>query len=152
MNRGLVVFDDSEAHRTLLREAGEYADATDSELLLLSFLDEESYESDLETLEAVGKVESVSYDSDAIIDAAVGDIRDSAQEVLDGLDVEFEVAVAVAEEDEHANRVIDAGDTYDCDHAFIVGHRRSPTGKALFGDFAQRVILNFDGYVTTTTN
>ena len=152
MNQGLVVFEDSEAHRAFLREAGEYAAATDSELLLLSFLDEESYESDLETLEVVGKVESVSYNSDAIIDAAVSDVRDSAEEVLDGLGVEFAIVVAIAEEDERANRVIDVGDEYDCDHAFIVGHRRSPTGKALFGDFAQRVILNFDGYVTTTTN
>ena len=152
MNHGLVVFEDTVTHRTLLREAGEYAAAADADLLLLAFLDEESYEADLETLESVGRVENVSYGSDAIMDAAVSDIRDVAEDVLDGLDVEFDIAVAVAEDDERAKRVINAGDEYDCDHAFIVGKSRSPTGKAIFGDFAQRVILNFDGYVTTATN
>ena len=151
MNQGIVVVEDTASHRELLREAGEYAAATDAGLLLLAFLDEESYEADLETLEAVGRIENASYDSDAIIDAAVSDTRELAEDVLEGLDVEFGVVVTVAEEDERADRVIDAGDEHDCDHAFIVGRSRSPTGKALFGDFAQRVILNFDGYVTTAT-
>lgn len=152
MNHGLVAVEDSEAHKSLLREAGEYAAATDADLLLLAFLDEESYESDLETLEAVGQIENASYDSDAIIESAVSDTKDIAESTLDGLDVEFDIAVTVAEEGERAKRVINAGDEQNCDHAFIVGDSRSPTGKAIFGDFAQRVILNFDGYVTTATS
>lgn len=152
MNHGVVVVEDDPIHRSLLREAGEYAAATDAELLLLAFLDEESYERDLETLESIGRVENASYDSGSVIDGAVSDVRELADDVLDGLAVEFEVAVAVAEEDERADRVIEASAEYDCDHAFIVGKSRSPTGKALFGDFAQRVILNFDGYVTTATD
>ncbi|MFC4551160.1 MULTISPECIES: universal stress protein [Halorussus] len=151
MNQGIVVVEDTPTHRSLLREAGEYAAAADAKLLLLAFLDPESYEEDLETLETVGRIENANYDSDTIIQGAASDAEDVAEAVLDGLDVELDVAVAVAEEDERARRVITAGDEYDCDHAFIVGRSRSPTGKAIFGDFAQRVILNFDGYVTTAT-
>lgn len=151
MQRGLVVVEDTVSHKALLREAGEYAAATDAGLLVLAFLDEESYEAELETLKAVGRIEDVNYDSDAIIEGTASDVEDVAEDVLGEFDVDYDIAVAVAEEDERARRVINAGDEYDCDHAFIVGQSRSPTGKALFGDFAQRVILSFDGYVTTAT-
>lgn len=151
MNRGVVVVEDTDAHRDLLREAGEYAAAADADLVLLAFLDEESYEADLDVLERVGEVENVTYDGDAVTRAAASDVREIADEVLDGLDVEVGVAVAVADEGERADRVVEAGREHDCDHAFVVAASRSPTGKAVFGDFAQRVVLNFDGFVTTRT-
>jgi hypothetical protein len=34
---------------------------------------------------------------------------------------------------------------------FLAGRKRSPTGKALFGDQTQAVILDFDGAVTVIT-
>ncbi|MFC6907201.1 universal stress protein [Halalkalicoccus tibetensis] len=36
----------------------------------------------------------------------------------------------------------------NCDHIFVTGEKRSPTGKAVFGDTAQSIILNFEGPVT----
>ena len=36
-----------------------------------------------------------------------------------------------------------------CDYVFILGQRRTPAGKVIFGDTAQSVILNFNGYVVT---
>ncbi|ELZ06028.1 universal stress protein [Natrialba asiatica] len=47
---------------------------------------------------------------------------------------------------DHALVVVAA--EYDCKHVFIAGDKRSPTGKALFGDEAQSVLLHFDGPVT----
>jgi nucleotide-binding universal stress UspA family protein len=35
-----------------------------------------------------------------------------------------------------------------CDHVFVTGRKRSPAGKAIFGDVAQRIVLEFDGAVT----
>jgi nucleotide-binding universal stress UspA family protein len=151
MDRGLVIVEDTETHRDLLREAGEYAAATGDDLLLLPFRTEESDEADREVLERVGEVENVTYDADAVTRAAANEVTDIADEVLDGLDVEFDVAVAVADEGERADRALEAGRERDCDHAFVVGRSRSPTGKAIFGDFAKQIILDFDGYVTTTT-
>lgn len=34
------------------------------------------------------------------------------------------------------------------DHLFLIGDKRSPTGKAIFGDDAQQIVLNFDGPTT----
>lgn len=148
MERAAVLVDDSELHRELLREAAEYATGSDADLLLARFIDEETYGEELDALEAVGEIENVTYTSEDVTDAATEDIRRLADEVFGDLDVEYDVAVSVVGEDERADRLIETGAQHDCDHAFIVGKSRSPAGKALFGDFAQRVVLNFDGYVT----
>ena len=150
MERGVIAIDTTETHRDLLREAGTYATANDAELVVLTFLDESEYESDVDTLESIGEVENVNYDSGAVTDAAANEATEFAAEVLDGMDVDFTTVVAVVGDKERGTRIIEAGEKYDCDHAFVVGKSRSPTGKALFGDFAQQVILNFDGYVTLT--
>ncbi|WP_435102911.1 universal stress protein [Halarchaeum sp. P4] len=152
MDYGLVVVDDTDAHRDLLREAAENASGTDSKLLLLMLLDEAEYEHDIETLESIGNVENVSYGEGTILEGAEQDVNEIAREVIgDDFDIEWDVLVDVVEEDERARAVVQAGADNDCDHAFILGQHRSPTGKAIFGDFAQRVILNFDGYVTVAT-
>jgi nucleotide-binding universal stress UspA family protein len=151
MERGLVTLKDTEAHRELLAEAGEYAEAVGAELVLLWFISEEDYEQDIETLESVGRIENVSYDADAVIESAAADARRLTEDILNDNVPDMHVVVAIDEGSERAKHVINAGHKHDCDHAFVVGQTRSPTGKAIFGDFAQRVILNFDGYVTVAT-
>ncbi|WP_423746849.1 universal stress protein (plasmid) [Haladaptatus sp. SPP-AMP-3] len=150
MKRGVIAIDETETHETLLREAGQWAAAADAELVVLTFLDESEYEKGVETLESVGKVENVSYDTGAVTEAAADDATAFAAGVLDGTGVEFTTVAAVVGDRERGSRVVEAGEKYDCDHAFVVGTGRSPAGKALFGDFAQQVILNFDGLVTIT--
>jgi nucleotide-binding universal stress UspA family protein len=151
MDRGLVVAGDSEAHRELLREAAENAAGTGAQLVLLNLLDESEYEHDIETLEEFASEEGVSYSKDTVIEGEADDVRELAAEVVDDLDVEYEVRVDVIEEGERADAVVEVGAEEDCDHAYIHGRHRSPTGKAIFGDFAQHVILNYDGFVTVTT-
>ena len=64
--------------------------------------------------------------------------------------IEFAAEGIVVDDDERADEIVAAAERLGCDHLFIVGRRRSPTGKALFGDVAQRVLLNFEGTVTLT--
>lgn len=66
-------------------------------------------------------------------------------------EVSYEIVPRIAAEKERAETVIEVADEEGADHVFILGRKRSPTGKALFGDLAQFVILNFDGYVTLHT-
>lgn len=79
--------------------------------------------------------------------------REFAQSALEESDatIDFEVEGIVSEENEIPNAILDAAEGLACDHIFVVGRSRSPTGKALFGDIAQKIILNFDGPVTTAT-
>ncbi|WP_254273140.1 universal stress protein [Haloarcula marina] len=150
MKRGLVSLRATETHRDLLSEVTNWTDDGD-ELVLLWHLDGAEYDADVDTLESVGRVEHVDYDHSAVIDGAAADAKEFTEPVLADADVEAHVVVSVDSASSRARNVLDTAAEHDCDHAFIVGTSRSPTGKAVFGDFAQRVILNFDGYTTVVT-
>lgn len=151
MERALVVVDESDRHRELLREAGELAAGVGAELVLLSATTEEEYENDLETIEAVANVENIGFGRETIVDAAKSLAKAIAQDELDDLDVEYDVVGEVVDENGHADAALRLAADRDCDHIFVAGRQRSPTGKAIFGDVAQSVILNFDGPVTVLT-
>jgi nucleotide-binding universal stress UspA family protein len=148
MQRALVVVEDTDAHRTLLREAGEIAAGTGADLVLL--LLEGADEVD-ESREQYARTEGVTYNEEEVLEAGKEFITDLADDVLADLDVAYEPATAMVEQGARATEIIDTATEHDCDHVFIVGEKRSPTGKALFGDMAQAVILNFVGPVTIRT-
>jgi nucleotide-binding universal stress UspA family protein len=147
MNRALVVVEDTDAHRALLREAGELAAGTGADLVLLSL---EARDEVDESTEQFARTEGVS-----VVEMIIEDARESiaavAGEALSDLDVVYETMAAVTEPDERADEIIATAGRTDCDHVFLVGQERSPTGKAIFGDVAQAVVLNFGGSVTTLT-
>ncbi len=134
----------------LLDEAGTYANATGTELLLLSFISEAEYENDVDALASIGDIENTSYNDDAVLGGVKQEIEKVATAAFDGRLVDYESIVKVAEDDEHAERALEVADEHECDHIFVVGKKRSPTGKAIFGDTVQRLILNFDGFVTVS--
>ena len=151
MKRGLVSLEETGAHRDLLSEAAASARGSDAELVVLWHLDADEYDEDVTTLEAVGRIENVEYDHSSIIDGATSNARSFVTSVLGDAGVDVRVAVDVGSDDDRAERILEAADEHDCDHTFIIGESRSPTGKAVFGDVAQRVVLNFDGYTTIRT-
>lgn len=151
MERALVVVDDTDLHRELLREAAELAGGVDAELVLLSTMTEEEYERDFEAMETIANIERTSYGDRTVLETAANFARDIAEEEIGDVDVAYETVGVLSEEGEHADTVITVAENHDCDHIFIPGRRRSPAGKALFGDTAQGVILNFDGHVTIAT-
>jgi len=152
MERALVVVDETDSHMQLLREAGELAAGVGAELVLLAMLTEEDFEEDYETMEQISRTEGTSYGDETVLEGARGFARDMASDAFADIDVEYEVVAAVIEEDGHADQILESAETHDCDHVFTVGRKRSPTGKAIFGDTAQSVVLNFDGPVTIRTS
>lgn len=144
MNRALVVVTDSTRSKQILREAGELAANNATELVLLSVSPTESYEDTHDAVASIGSSDLV-YTIEQAEESAVRNIERTASEAFDGLDVEYHTKAVFGRE---VDSILDVAEAYDCDHLFIAGRRRSPTGKALFGDLTQQVLLAFDGPVT----
>lgn len=150
MDRALVVVDLSASNTDVLREAGELAAGVDASLVVFSPMTDDEYESDVSVLSTIESVEGTSYNKNPDRIAGLAAER-LAEEHLSDLAVEYETKGAVLDDDDRADAIIETAEKEGCDYVFIVGRRRSPTGKALFGDTAQAVILNFDGRVVIST-
>lgn len=150
MNRALVVVEQTRQSKTLLRDAGTFATAADADLVLLGIRSESAIESDLETLERIRSVEGTPSGEDTLREAVRGYVREAAEETLADLDVVHDVVGAIADEEDEATEILSVASAEDCDHVFLAGRKRSPTGKAFFGDVTQAVLLNFDGHVTVS--
>ena len=147
MERALAVVDAEESTKALVREAGELAAAVDAELVLLHVTTNDEYEETRQTMEGIPN-SSVGYSGEKAREGAENFAADIGREVLEGIDVSYESVGALGDEQ---TEILDTAEEYDCDHLFMAGEKRSPTGKALFGDLTQSIILNFAGPVTVVT-
>jgi len=94
--------------------------------------------------------EHTSYDDSVFMDNVRQDAEEVVEEVLGDIDVQWDaLAGRVGQAESEADRILEAARDNSADHVFITGSQRSPTGKAVFGDRAQAVMLNFDGPVTS---
>ena len=147
MDRPLVVYDDENTE--LLEQAGEIAAGVDAELIVLSLMTADEFREAREALDVVAQEEHTAYDDSVVIDAAKKQAREAAKDVFDD-DVDYRVVGArIGDGESEADRILEVGSDNDVDHVFITGQKRSPTGKAVFGDRVQSIILNFDGPVTS---
>ena len=152
MDRGLVVVTNTELHRELLREAGSFAAGTDAELVLLVFLSEDDAEQNADAVEAIESAEGTRFDPDTPLDVGRSLAADFADDAVGDLQITYDTVAAITGNDaERASHILEIADQKGCDHAFLIGRQRSPTGKAIFGDTAQLVALDFAGPVTIVT-
>lgn len=150
MDQPLVVTDPSDRAPELIREAGELAAAAGAPLRVLTVVSEEEFQNDADVIESIAEVEGGSYNmtakeyAESVANSAISDL-------LSDLDVETEAIGRATTDDERAGTILSVAENNSCDYVFLIGQRRRPTGKAVFGDTAQQVILNFDQYVVTLT-
>lgn len=144
MNHALVVVTPGERGRRLLREAGQYAAATDAELVLLTVIPEQEFEEKRRAVASIGSSDAV-YTLEQAEESAERGAMALADEELAGVDVSCRPVGTIGRE---AAAILDVAREEGVDHVFLGGRKRSPTGKALFGDVAQTVLLNFGGPVT----
>jgi nucleotide-binding universal stress UspA family protein len=147
MERALAVVDADESTKALVREAGELAAAVGAELVLLHVTSSDEYEEMRQTMESIPN-NPVGYSAQKAREGAEDFAADIGREGLSDIAVSYEAVGRVGDEQ---SEILETAEAYDCDHLFIAGEKRSPTGKALFGDLTQSVILNFDGPVTVVT-
>jgi nucleotide-binding universal stress UspA family protein len=147
MEHALAVVEGDEAAKDIVREAGELAAATGADLVLVHVTDEGEYDRQREQMESVTTRET-QYSVGQALEGARKFADDVGAAVLGDLDVSYE---AVGRLGEKGEEVLSVAADRDVDHIFIAGQKRSPTGKAVFGDVTQEVILDFDGAVTVVT-
>jgi nucleotide-binding universal stress UspA family protein len=147
--RALAVIEDATRDRDLLERARAFATGVEgrADLLVVALATPDEYDELAETLNAIGRVEGVTYDADAVLEGVAGDVADLAASVLDGT-VAYDLRTVVETPADQPDVLVDLAERRGCDHLFVPGRRRSPTGKAVFGDRTQQVALAFDGYVT----
>jgi len=147
MDRALAVVGTSKAAKSVVREAGELAAGVDADLFVIHVTTEEEYDEQRAELEDIPD-EEVSYGVGQARQGAERFASDVASEVLVGIDVDWEAIGAVGD---RVEAILEEARINDCDHVFVSGRKRSPTGKAIFGDDTQQIILNYDGHVTVMT-
>ena len=148
MQRALAVVEPTETAKVLLREAGELSAGVDAELILVYGTTEEEYNERREDMAQIPDIDTT-YSLDQAIDGVRRFAKDMGRDVLSDLDLEWE---AVGRIGEKAEETLTLAEERDCDHIFIAGRKRSPTGKAVFGDDTQRVILDSKVPVTVLTD
>lgn len=147
MEHALAVVGPDDVTKELVREAGELAAGVDAKLTLLCVTSEDAYADEREALEAIPEAD-VTYSREQAFDGARSFAKDIGLEVLGDVDVEYETAGAIGD---RVDTILEGAERHGCDHVFLTGQRRSPTGKAIFGDVTQRVVLDFEGPVTVVT-
>lgn len=150
MERGLVLTSGTDLDVDLLAEAAATARGAGRSLVVLALLSPDSIEADLEQLDAIGEVEGTEYSEHTVLNAERDALQSTVAEVVDTDTTPVECHARVAPTREHVEVVLDLADRSDCGHLYVEGARRSPTGKALFGDVTQQLLLQFPGYVTVS--
>lgn len=146
MERALAVVEATEATKDLVAEAGTLAAAVDAELILLHVTTEDEFHDRQSAIMNIADIDT-EYSIENARQGAEQFARKIGQEVLQ--DVEFTAMGRIGNRQE---MILETARENDVDHLFIHGKQRSPAGKAVFGDLAQAIILNFDGPVTVTTS
>ncbi|WP_336338762.1 universal stress protein [Haloarcula brevis] len=140
----IVVLDSANPNEQLLNAAKTYATGTETEVLLCRVIDRDQYEDEVLTKaearkrgESIEKIESKAEAGAAVI----------GKEYF-GDDVQYTPIGVIGTIPED---ILDIAEKWDSNHIFATGKKRSPTGKMLFGDQAQKLVLDFDGPVTIVT-
>jgi nucleotide-binding universal stress UspA family protein len=147
MERALIVAEPTDAANDLAREAASLAEGVDADVVLIHATTDEEYAARKQAMASIASAGGT-YTTDDAREGAAQFARDVADDVLAEFDVRYETAGYVGEK---GDVILRAADEHDCDHVFLPGRKRSPTGKALFGDTTQQVLLEYEGPVTVRT-
>lgn len=111
-------------------------ESTDSMVYLVYLFPEGDYQSLLEEMDIEPTSGTLSPDELA---ARHDSVRTPAS-MLEANDIDYEIRGVAG--GEAAGQVVKRADELDADIVVVAGSKRSPTGKAMFGDHAQQVLLN----------
>ena len=144
MDSILVLLPSDNPDEQLLSAANRHASGTDTSVVVCRIIDEDQYQSEVQQDARSGaEMEGVEELEDSAAEAASAVAASAFPEDV--------ATTAIGVVGRIPDAVFDIADEHDCGHVFLTGRKRSPVGKALFGDLGQQVLLEFDGPVTIVT-
>lgn len=144
----LVVIDESDASSRLLREAGAIAEALEAEILVVALTVDDGNEETVEAMWDQVRSSTATERPDSPWEIVRTFADRISERAFEDSSVNYRTQGEFIETMRPSDRIIEIAESHGCDHIFMPGKRRSPTGKAIFGDTTQSIILNFDGFVT----
>lgn len=136
----LAAIDENERSRQVVTVAHELAIAFDEPLVALHVVPTEDYEAHREAITEIPEFRDFSIDQEA--ESAERFAREFVTATADGLDpVRLDARGRVGK---IAEEILAEAGRIDPRYLVISGRRRSPVGKAIFGNTAQQVLLNAD--------
>jgi nucleotide-binding universal stress UspA family protein len=144
MESVLIVLDDDSVNNQLLQTAKRHVTGTDLRVVVCRIVDQSEYQDSV-------KKKAKSHEKFDSIEATETQATEEAEEIAaeffdDSIPYEPVGVVGSVPED-----VLSIAAEMESIHIFIAGAKRSPAGKVLFGDNAQKLILDFDGPVSIIT-
>ncbi len=144
MYSALVLVTEDHPTERLIEAAKQHVKGVDVDLYVCRIYDRIDYQGKLRQGAISGKeVESIE------------ELEQQAKEVAESIGTELvdenNGYTAIGRVGEIPRDAFEIAENNDIDHIFVPGKNRSPTGKAVFGDGTQDIILRFDGPVTVVT-
>jgi nucleotide-binding universal stress UspA family protein len=144
MDTVLIVLDSDTVNNQLLQTAKRHVTGTDLRVVVCRIVDQSEYQDSV-------RQKAKSHEKFDSIEATETQATEEAEEIAaeffdDSIPYESVGIVGSVPED-----VVSIAAEMESIHVFIAGAKQSPAGKVLFGNNAQKLILDFDGPVSVIT-
>lgn len=136
----LAAINEKERSKQIVSIAYDLATKYEETLIVLHIIPEEDYDAHKESLENIPEFNDFSVKQKE--QSAKRFVRQFVDQAVE--DVDIDMVEPRGRVGDVAEEILTEVEQVDPQYLVIGGRRRSPTGKALFGDTAQKIVLNAD--------